>query len=52
LANKMIGEGISEEQKSLMEEIKDITAPPTPPAPVGAPVAKSATTKKKVTVVK
>jgi hypothetical protein len=32
LANKMIGAGISEEQKSLMEEILDITTP----VPTGA----------------
>jgi hypothetical protein len=32
LANKMIGAGISEEQKRLMEEILDITTP----VPTGA----------------
>ena len=41
LANKMIGEGISQEQRDLMEEIKDITAPPEPPVkaiPTGKPI--------------
>jgi hypothetical protein len=42
LANKMIGDGVSDEQRKLMEEIKDITEPPEPPAPVAAlkPVVK------------
>jgi len=49
LAKKMRSEGITEEQKSLMEDIKEITEPTPSPAPVGQPVVK-APVKKKVAV--
>jgi uncharacterized protein len=54
LANKMIGEGISEEQKSLMEDILDITQPvPTGAAGGGLELpSKNIVPKKKVTVTK
>jgi hypothetical protein len=34
LIKKQLGAGLSEEQKKLMEEIQDITAPPEPPVPI------------------
>ena len=39
LAKKMRSEGITEEQRSLMEDILEITTPEPPPAPVGQPKA-------------
>jgi hypothetical protein len=48
LIKKQLSAGLSEEQKKLMEEIQDITAPPEPPAPVGQPATKPV--KKKVVV--
>ena len=45
LAKKMRSEGITEEQRDLMEDIKEITEPTPPPAPVGQP--KVTTVKKK-----
>jgi hypothetical protein len=39
LVERMIAEGISTEQKDLMEEMTDITAPPLPPVLPGSPKA-------------
>lgn len=40
LVKKQLSAGISKEQEDLMKEIKDITAPPLPPASVGQPATK------------
>jgi len=55
LIKKQLSAGISEEQKDLMEEIKEITAPPEPPTPVKevvAPAKTAALPKKKKSVIK
>lgn len=49
LVKKQLSAGISTEQKDLMEEIKDITEPTPPPAPVGQPATKPVVKKKPVT---
>jgi len=48
LIKKQLSAGISAEQKDLMEEIQEITAPPEPPDPVVQP-AKTTTAKKPIT---
>lgn len=52
LIKKQLSAGISEEQKNLMEEMKDITTPSEPPKPVVEPKIEKPVVKKKVTVVK